>query len=226
ICCWAITLPVAITESGMRRIATSSSSATLRRRTARVALASALFALHAIAPAAADCIDDAARYQRVHPQVLRAIAYHESRMRPQTVNYNKNRSTDIGLMGINTVHNTELSRHGIDQQRLFDPCVNAYVGAWLLRRKVDKYGQTWKAVAAYHSETPALGEIYMRHIQQVMRRWGLLPALSAANQAAPVAQVSMPAATTTVTAAAPVSTPASPNAAASAADASALATIR
>ena len=32
-------------------------------------------------PAMADCIDDAARYQQVHPYVLRAIAYHESRMR-------------------------------------------------------------------------------------------------------------------------------------------------
>ncbi|ALN93539.1 lytic transglycosylase domain-containing protein [Lysobacter gummosus] len=169
-----------------------------RRRAAPalIALAAALLGTQTIAPAAADCIDDAANYQRVHPQVLRAIAYHESRMRPQTVNYNKNRTTDIGLMGINTVHNNELSRHGIDQERLFDPCVNAYVGAWLLRRKVDRYGQTWKAVAAYHSETPEVGEAYMRRIQEVMRRWGLLPAMAAGNKPAAIA--------------APVSTPAAP----------------
>ncbi|MBT2779255.1 lytic transglycosylase domain-containing protein [Lysobacter sp. ISL-54] len=176
-----------------------------------------MLAAQAIAPAAADCIDDAANYQRVHPQVLRAIAYHESRMRPQTVNYNKNRTTDIGLMGINTVHNTELSRHGIDQERLFDPCVNAYVGAWLLRRKVDRYGQTWKAVAAYHSETPEVGEAYMRRIQEVMRRWGLLPAMAAGNKpATAVAPVSMPAA--------PVSVPSSAPAAAEATAASAAST--
>lgn len=150
-------------------------------RTAALLLASALSL--AAAPAAADCIDDAARYQGVHPHVLRAIAFHESRMKPETVNHNKNSTRDIGLMGINTVHGGELSRYGIGQDRLFDPCVNAYVGAWLLRRKVDKYGATWKAVAAYHSETPEIGEAYMRRIQDVMRRWGLLPAVAAVKPA-------------------------------------------
>lgn len=149
-----------------------------QHRPARQAMLAAamLLGAQAIAPrtASADCIDDAAAYQHVHPHVLRAIAYHESRMRPSTVNRNTNRSIDIGLMGINTVHSGELARHGISNTTLFDPCVNAYVGAWLLRRKVDKYGATWKAVAAYHSETPALGETYMRKIQDVMRRWGLL----------------------------------------------------
>ncbi|UZW61270.1 lytic transglycosylase domain-containing protein [Lysobacter enzymogenes] len=149
-----------------------------RRRALAPSLA--LAALLASAPAAADCIDDAARYQGVHPHVLRAIAYHESRMKPETVNHNKNSTRDIGLMGINTVHGGELSRYGIGPDRLFDPCVNAYVGAWLLRRKVDKYGATWKAVAAYHSETPQIGEAYMRRIQDVMRRWGLLPAVATA----------------------------------------------
>ena len=158
------------------------------RRALAPSLALALAALLASAPAAADCIDDAARYQGVHPHVLRAIAYHESRMKPETVNHNKNRTRDIGLMGINTVHGGELSRYGIGPDRLFDPCVNAYVGAWLLRRKVDKYGATWKAVAAYHSETPEIGEAYMRRIQDVMRRWGLLPAVAAtAPKLAPAA---------------------------------------
>lgn len=152
----------------------------LARHRRALAPSLALAALLASAPAAADCIDDAARYQGVHPHVLRAIAYHESRMKPETVNHNKNSTRDIGLMGINTVHGGELSRYGIGPDRLFDPCVNAYVGAWLLRRKVDKYGATWKAVAAYHSETPEIGEAYMRRIQDVMRRWGLLPALAAA----------------------------------------------
>jgi len=171
----------------------------------------ALAALLASAPAAADCIDDAARYQGVHPHVLRAIAYHESRMKPETVNHNKNSTRDIGLMGINTVHGGELSRYGIGPERLFDPCVNAYVGAWLLRRKVDKYGATWKAVAAYHSETPEIGEAYMRRIQDVMRRWGLLPALAAAapKPAPAAAQPSASAAreaTTGAAAVAPVAT--------------------
>lgn len=181
-----------------------------RRRAPSLTLA--LAALLACASAAADCIDDAARYQGVHPHVLRAIAYHESRMKPETVNHNKNSTRDIGLMGINTVHGGELSRYGIGPERLFDPCVNAYVGAWLLRRKVDKYGATWKAVAAYHSETPQIGEAYMRRIQDVMRRWGLLPAMAAATPAAAAAKPSASAAneaTAATTAIAPVASAAS-----------------
>ncbi|MDR6935157.1 MULTISPECIES: lytic transglycosylase domain-containing protein [unclassified Luteibacter] len=122
----------------------------------------------------ADCIDDAARYQRVDPLVLRAIAYHESRMRPATLNRNLNGSVDVGVMGINSVHFGELAGYGIRPTHLRDGCTNAYIGAYYLRRKIDKYGNTWRAVAAYHSETPALGAAYANAIRSVLARWGVL----------------------------------------------------
>lgn len=124
--------------------------------------------------ALADCIDDAAAYQQVHPHVLRAIAFNESGMRAGTINRNSNGTLDIGLMGINTIHLAELSRHGLDQVTLAEPCVNAYVGAWYLRRMMNKHGNTWRAVAAYHSETPHLGAIYVERIQDILKRWGIL----------------------------------------------------
>ena len=124
--------------------------------------------------ARADCIDEAARYQHVDAVVLRAIAYHESHMQPTTLSRNLNGSVDVGVMGINSVHFAELAGYGIAPGHLRDGCINAYVGAYYLRRKIDKYGNTWRAVAAYHSETPALGAAYAEAIRSVLARWGVL----------------------------------------------------
>jgi soluble lytic murein transglycosylase-like protein len=124
-------------------------------------------------PCRADCIDDAADYHRVHPYVLRAIAFQESRMRPAAVNRNADGSVDFGMMGINSVHLAELDRFGITSHQLLDPCVNAYVAAWYLRQKMGKYGNTWRAVAAYHSETPATGEAYAVQVKKLLRSWGV-----------------------------------------------------
>ncbi|QAU23786.1 BapC protein [Dyella sp. M7H15-1] len=125
-------------------------------------------------PVRADCIDDAARYQQVHPYVLRAIAYEESQMRADVIHYNTNATTDYGVMGINSVHLPELSSFDIGANELLNPCINTYVGAWYLRRKMEKYGNTWQAVAAYHSETPAIGAAYVTRIQALLRSWGVL----------------------------------------------------
>lgn len=133
--------------------------------------------------ACADCIDDAARYQQVHPHVLRAMAYQESQMRPDVMHLNTNRTTDYGVMGINSVHLPELSGFGIDSSQLLDPCINAYVGAWYLRRKMEKYGNTWRAVAAYHSETPEIGEAYVSKIQNLLTSWGVFDPASAKIEA-------------------------------------------
>ncbi|WP_333678127.1 lytic transglycosylase domain-containing protein [Dyella sp.] len=129
----------------------------------------------ALAPhsARADCIDEAAYYHQVHPYVLRAIAYQESQMRADVTHVNTNRTTDYGVMGINSVHLSELSGFGIAREQLLDPCVSAYVGAWYLRRKMEKYGNSWRAVAAYHSETPDIGAAYVVKIQGLLTTWGV-----------------------------------------------------
>ncbi|MGB8421352.1 MAG: lytic transglycosylase domain-containing protein [Paraburkholderia sp.] len=103
--------------------------------------------------ARADCLDDAAIYFDLDPMLVRAIAKHESGMRADAVNRNRNGSYDIGLMQINTVWLPRLQEKGITAESLRNPCVNGYVGAWILRSNVERFGQTWKAVGAYNASS-------------------------------------------------------------------------
>lgn len=139
---------------------------------AAVAALAALGTLLACGPARADCFDDAAAYHHVNPLVLRAIAWVESRNRPDARNVNQNGSIDYGVMQINSIHLRRLSEYGVDASTLMEPCKNVYVAAWHLRKQVDRYGNTWAAVGAYHSATPALRDGYAARVQAVLRRWG------------------------------------------------------
>ena len=125
--------------------------------------------------ARADCFDEAANYQKVNPLILRAIAWQESHNRPSAVHKNANGSTDYGVMQINSVHLPVLAQYGISRRTLMQPCKNVYIAAWHLRRQMNKYGNTWAAVGAYHSETPALRDEYARQIVAILRQWTLMP---------------------------------------------------
>ncbi|KWO60727.1 BapC protein [Burkholderia ubonensis] len=125
--------------------------------------------------ARADCFDEAAKYQQVNPLILRAIAWQESRNRPDARNKNANGSTDYGLMQINSIHLLVLSRYGIGRDTLMEPCKNVYIAAWHLRQKMNRYGNTWQAVGAYHSETPSLRDKYAKQIAGILTQWKLLP---------------------------------------------------
>ncbi|AOJ09985.1 lytic transglycosylase domain-containing protein [Burkholderia mayonis] len=145
-------------------------------RTALVVRAASAFAIGVVSAgsvAHGDCIDDAARRYRVNVDLLRSIAYYESGLKPRALHCNDNGSIDIGLMQINSVHLPALRAQGIDRGRLYDASVNARVGAALLRRQIDQYGETWRAVGAYHSRTPALSDRYARAIYDiyVARPW-------------------------------------------------------
>ena len=105
------------------------------------------------------------------PQVPRVLAPHESGMRPNAVNRNTNGSEDIGLMQINTSWLPTLARYGIRREHLFNGCVSAYVGAWILASNVRRFGPNWKAVGAYNAVTPSkqlvyASAIYRRFMQQ------------------------------------------------------------
>jgi soluble lytic murein transglycosylase-like protein len=136
-------------------------------------LCSAAFA-SAPSLARADCFDNAAAYQHVNPLILRAIAWQESHNRPDALHKNANGSTDYGLMQINSIHLPTLSAYGISHQTLMQPCKNVYIAAWHLRRQMDKYGNTWAAVGAYHSETPSLRDKYARQIAAILVKWNFI----------------------------------------------------
>jgi soluble lytic murein transglycosylase-like protein len=129
-------------------------------------------------PARADCIDDAALRHQVNPLVLRAIGWQESRLRPDAVGRNANGTFDLGAFQINSTHLPVLARHGIAATALADGCVCAEVAAWHYRRQVERLGNTWQAVGAYHSATPALAAAYANRIATILIRWRVLPPAS------------------------------------------------
>lgn len=119
----------------------------------------------------ADCFDAAGAYQHVSPLLLRAIAWQESHNHPEATHKNENGSTDYGLMQINSIHLPALSHYGVSSRTLMKPCESVYVAAWHLKQKFRKYGNSWDAVGAYHSETPALRDKYARQIMAILAQW-------------------------------------------------------
>jgi soluble lytic murein transglycosylase-like protein len=125
-----------------------------------------------VAFARADCLDDAAAYRHISAQLVRAIAQHESGMRANAVNVNSNGSEDIGLMQINSSWLPKLAQYGIRHEHLFDACVNAYVGTWILASNIKQFGPTWKAVGAYNAVSTQKQLIYANAIYRRLQRQG------------------------------------------------------
>ena len=116
---------------------------------------------HAGAPTAEvdTCLRAAAAKHGVHYALIRSIAEQESSFNPLAVRRpfvagNSDASTDYGLMQINSSWLPTLNKHGITAQGLFDPCVNADVGTWILADNFRRLGVTWNAVGAYNAMTP------------------------------------------------------------------------
>ncbi|WP_233272684.1 lytic transglycosylase domain-containing protein [Paraburkholderia acidisoli] len=116
-----------------------------------------------------DCVLSAAEYHHVNPNILLAIAIVESRMRPDASHLNANGTSDMGLMQINSVHLNELAKYGVKRDDLYDGCKNVYTGAWILRKRLNEYGNTWAAIGAYHSATPALRDAYAARVHSTVR---------------------------------------------------------
>lgn len=132
-----------------------------------------LAACFAPALASADCIDTAAEEHGVNSHVLRAIGWHESRLKSKAVSPpNRNGTRDFGAFQINTA---VLASYGLTTADVMDGCKAAQVAAKHLRRQMNDYGNTWKAVGAYHSRTPARSTWYANQIQGVLKGWQLLP---------------------------------------------------
>lgn len=119
------------------------------------------------------CLHEAATYHQTNPWILRAIVWHESRNNAATMVRNTNGTIDVGLGGTNSVHFDDLVRKGVAPRALLDGCTSMYVSAWLLRRHMNNYGNTWQAVGAYHSKTPEYNQRYADIIYGILVRWGI-----------------------------------------------------
>lgn len=120
------------------------------------------------------CIVGAAQYHGVNPYLLRAILMVESSLNPKAMNVNTNGTRDIGVAQINSIHLPVLQNHGINESHLMDGCVNTYVGAWLLRKQISRYGLNWFGIAAYHSVTPDKNYRYQVLVYNEMVRSGAI----------------------------------------------------
>ncbi len=124
-----------------------------------------------------ECYQKAAQRYRVNPYLLKAIAQVESSERANATNVNQHptkTTEDIGLMQINSIWLPQLKPYGINREKLFNPCLNAHIGAWILAQQIQKYGNTWYAIGAYHSRTPELNSKYSKKVQQKLRNMGAI----------------------------------------------------
>lgn len=115
------------------------------------------------------CWEEAAARYGVNPYLLYAIAKTESNLNPYAINRNKNGSYDVGLMQINSSWFPTLRKYGIDEQQLYQPCVNIHVGAWILAQNVQSLGNSWEAVGAYNARNAE------RRIQYAQKVYKNLP---------------------------------------------------
>lgn len=120
------------------------------------------------------CIVPAANFHAVNPYVLRSILNIEAGQKPTTISRNSNGTIDVGAGGINSRNFEELAKWGVTPNHLLDPCVSTYVSAWILSKKIRKYGNTWEGIATYHSTTPYYNRRYQILLLNDLVRHGVI----------------------------------------------------
>lgn len=115
------------------------------------------------------CFEEAGERYGINPYLLYVIAKVESNLNPKAIHKNKDGSYDIGLMQINSKWLPVLKRYSIKKDDLFNPCQNVFVGAWVLKQCVEKFGITWKSIDCYNkggkakSESKYIWKIYTEY---------------------------------------------------------------
>ena len=162
----------------------------------RVWVMSLVFAVVPWQGAQATCWEAAASKFGVNPMLLQAVAYVESNLNPDAMNFSHLKRTntfDIGLMQINSSWLKQLKSFGIDQDALRVPCVNLQVGAWILSDLLSRFGDTWNAVGAYNAVCSTLSveecsRVRAEYAWRVYRRFQKLKTASAKPQSTPASQ--------------------------------------
>jgi soluble lytic murein transglycosylase-like protein len=134
------------------------------------------------------CFNQASALYKVPQDVLIAIADVESGFNPYAINVEgtpyfpdsysgavnivdkyRNLSIDIGIMQVNSFWFNRLHyplRYGLK------PCDDVYLGAYVLARKIARYGYNWRGIAAYHSNNYTAGLVYANKVYAALRRLG------------------------------------------------------
>lgn len=116
-----------------------------------------------------------ARYQ-VHPLILSLVAKVEGGWAGAKVE-NSNKTYDLGLMQINTIHLPELNKYGLSEAMVQNnDCINVGVAAWYIRKvTVNQVAEGtegyFRAIGRYHSKNePHL----TRYTQKLMEAYTAL----------------------------------------------------
>lgn len=115
------------------------------------------------------CFKHASIKHGVSERYLRAIGWAESRFQSDRVHVNVNGSVDVGLMQINSIHFPLLEKIGVSADQLFDPCTNIDVGARMYAAKVNRHGDTLRAIGAYNSENTVNHPHYVKRIKNALK---------------------------------------------------------
>lgn len=119
------------------------------------------------------CWEQAEKTYGVPAKLLVAIAKVETNFRPRTISKpNKNGSYDIGLMQINSYWLPTLSKYGISENDLLQPCTNVMVGAWILSSNINRLGYNWNAIGAYNAKTNWKRDKYAKKVHQAIIELG------------------------------------------------------
>ena len=109
-----------------------------------------------------DCIQEAAQCFKINPLIIKAIIWQESNNQQNVVNFNSNKTQDIGVMQINSVHFSALRLLGISEQELREnSCANIFSGTWILNQSIQNHGYSWEGIGKYHSKTPYYRDRYV-----------------------------------------------------------------
>ncbi|EFE6858635.1 lytic transglycosylase domain-containing protein [Escherichia coli] len=112
-----------------------------------------------IAIGGTSCFDNAGKLYNIDPQLLRAIAIVESKMKSNAIRYNRNAkgeilTRDFGLMQINERHIKNLRKQGViksGNELIIYPCLNIYVGTSILAKHFSRCGVNWQCLGTYNA---------------------------------------------------------------------------
>ncbi len=119
----------------------------------------------------ATCFEQAGSRSGIAPTLLKAISAVESGFDPVARNRNRDGSEDLGHMQVNSRWLGALSSYGIGREQLLDPCINTYIGAWILAQNISRLGYGWDAIGAYNARSPEKRAAYARRIAAKVKAW-------------------------------------------------------
>ncbi|OQM39018.1 pilus assembly protein [Citrobacter braakii] len=151
-------------------------------------LAAAILSLSSFS-ARAFCFEAAGAKYGISPRLLEAIARGESQLDPHAINVNRDKkgrvkSTDYGLMQINSAHIPDLQAMGVIRSAddLYRPCLNVQTGAWVLAKHFQVCGITWNCLGSYNagfrSDRHETREHYANRIWRIYNRLPATPAIA------------------------------------------------